>query len=95
MSGRKLGTTLKYEHFAIIRGNGPFPIDMLRYDSCYPLREKDAGKIESVSNPMIGDNDPWEIRVHKHTELARHARWTPERWVSFGCTLEEDERHGY
>ncbi len=95
MSGVKLGGTLKYAHFAIIRGSGAFPIDMLRYDSCYPFREEDARKIESVSNPMIGDNDPWEIRVKKHSELARHARWTPERWKSFRCELVEDDRHGY
>lgn len=95
MSGRKLGTTLKYEHFAIIRGSGAFPIDMLRYDSCRPLREEDAGKIERVSNPMIGDNDPWEIRVKKYSTLARVAGWTPERWKSFRCELVEDDRHGY
>ena len=29
-----------------VEGSGQFPFDMLRYDSCYPATESDAGALE-------------------------------------------------
>ncbi len=59
-----------------------FPIDMLRYESCYPKRQEDARAIEqsvdSCSNPK-----PTTVIVVKHTDSKRDP-WTPARWESFG-----------
>ena len=93
---QKLSTSLKWKHFAKIHGQGPFPIDMLRYDSCIPATEEDARTIENVSNPMINDFEQrWTIQVRKFSDIKGHGYWTPQRWKSFGCTLEETAGHEY
>lgn len=91
----KLTTSLKWKHFAEITGSGGFPIDMLRYDNCTPAKEEDARIIERINDPMIGSpmfsgmGREWTVHVKKFSDIKGHGYWTPERWRSFGCTLEE------
>ena len=39
-----------YEWFLVVEGSGSFPIDMLRYDSCFPLREQDSALLAEHHN---------------------------------------------
>lgn len=71
----------RYHHDATIQGTVPFPIDMLRYDECWPADESAAGKIaDSIADP----GKPWAITVQK-VSTAKDSRtaWTVDRWESF------------
>lgn len=59
-----------------VEGSGAFPIDMLRYDHCWPASEIDSGRM---------DRD-WggEMRqVQLFTDQHRHWQPTVDRWRSF------------
>lgn len=68
---------------AIITGRGKFPIDMLRYDSCYPASEMDSIKIMTSHEEYC----KWSIRVAKRP-INRQDDFTIARWESFGCNVE-------
>lgn len=59
----------------IVEGRGIFPLDMLRYDNCFPARQEDVSLIE-------------HNRDQRQIELAsvRDRLWdaTEGRWASFG-----------
>ena len=79
-----------YTHRAIARGGYPFPVDMLRYDRCYPRTEEDAGRLEELTSEMLRaerGRHSYEIVVEAVSE-SRVAPWTPRRWASFGWSLE-------
>ena len=65
--------------YAIAEGNRDFPLDMLRYDRCWPVRESEIRDMAS------------EVPGRKRILLAKHGRqWTPERWRSkFAYELRE------
>lgn len=67
------------ETYIVVEGEGYFPIDMLRYDTCYPAAELESSKI-------VGRYDEPLRRV----VLARRhigTRCGKERWQSFGWKL--------
>jgi hypothetical protein len=70
--------------YAIIRGSGPFPVDMLRYDNCSPATESDSGSIVMTFQGW----DSWEICVKRINYRGRVNSFTLGRWNSFGCSLE-------
>lgn len=61
-----------------VEGRGAFPLDMLRYDMCYPARGEDAIAME-------WDLDP-NFRETRSVWLVAHASSAPTigRWASFG-----------
>lgn len=61
----------------IVEGRGPFPVDMLRYDRCFPHDSADASQIL----------EPRERR--KVTLTTDSPRVTPARWRSFGWVMTE------
>lgn len=66
-----------------VYGNGQFPFDMLRYDSCFPVSTDDAKK-------LIGDDSMLEIRHVRLGTVAGYKQWSPTvgRWLSFGWKVE-------
>ena len=78
---------MTYKHFALIRTAESFPLDMLRYDLCFPVEEIDARAIERSLNPMI-DAAQIEVLVARFTESAE-PRWGYDRWASYRCEVEE------
>jgi hypothetical protein len=73
-------------HEATVRGRGNFPVDMLRYDSCYPKSESDSFVILRTLNEDLRERV--EVVIMK---LADHALpssvWTEARWESFGWEI--------
>lgn len=62
-------------HKYIVSGRGPFPLDMLRYDSCWPTSSDDVALMDGHGNrsiSMTGISEP-----------------TEERWVSFQWVVLE------
>lgn len=70
----------------VVAGQGPFPVDMLRYDSAFPDHETDAGKIERTFRNRGGAE---RIALRLVTDSPNAP--TAERWRSFGWTVEAVE----
>lgn len=59
-----------YREFTV-KGNGMFPIDMLRYDNCWPATSEDAAK--------LAGRGPREVTLGTRNRTAP----TVGRWPSF------------
>ena len=67
-----------------VAGTGPFPLDMLRHDCCYPADKTDSDEIEySFDLDAIGT----KLRV----TLISHASPTVERWNDSGWSIIDGE----
>ena len=63
-----------------VRGSGAFPIDMLRYDACFPASERgDWGDWDWAD----GSRDIKLRKVHD----GKNPHLTPRRWESFTWKL--------
>lgn len=69
-----------------VSGTGTFPIDMLRYDQCWPKTEShDTLAISNSFNPRnIGA--PWVITL----VTTRASGPTVDRWASFGWKVDPE-----
>lgn len=76
--------------YAIIQGRGEFPMDMLRYDSCYPNSERDSMLIAGTFGRQFRGIRPerWSICVRSASEN----KWTVGRWESFGVKITDVPR---
>lgn len=63
--------------FFSVQGRGPFPMDMLRYDACYPADEQ-----SSFVAMDFNCNEPRTVHL---TSLTMNP--TPGRWESFGWAV--------
>lgn len=65
------------EHTFTVRGRVPFPIDMLRYDACWPVTAADAQAIEDSINRVS--------RTGYDVTLTTNSKYGPTkaRWNSF------------
>ncbi len=72
-------------HTRRYEGGGQFPIDMLRYDGCYPASEQDSGLIQQDRGHRI-------VTVAQVTHGHDLPQWTDARWASFGWTVVADDR---
>lgn len=64
-----------------VEGTGPFPIDMLRYDECWPAGEAhDAAAIANTFHPRnIGA--PWRITLKsRKLDAPTYKRWESFSW---------------
>jgi hypothetical protein len=69
-----------YKHTADISSGLEFPLDMLRYDQCYPDRGEDASRM-ATQDPEA----PIRVATVRNTRIPP---WTDGRWRSFGCTVK-------
>lgn len=65
-----------YLHTAEVSGSGTFPLDMLRYDGCFPA---DGAAVSALS---AESGERWTVRLLQYTET-KQPRWTEGRWSSF------------
>lgn len=90
---RTLEYKVSWVHFAKIKGNGRYsvmPYDMLRYDHAAPFNfhlEQDEALGDGL---VLRRDDPPEqgLIIAKVCAHERQDRWTPERWLSFGWSIE-------
>ncbi len=59
-------------------GFGVFPVDMLRYDACWPSSTDDALR-------MVIEHGEFRRSIH----LRSFTPPTPDRWLSFGWSLSQ------
>lgn len=62
----------------VVRGKGPFPFDMLRYDSCWPVDGAIFFGFGMPGDPYYGE---------RSIELRSHTMPTEDRWASFGWNV--------
>jgi hypothetical protein len=81
-----------YVHSAQIQGTGPFPVDMLRYDACWPCVTKDAERLAATfAQPTT---TRWTVEVQQYTPLKQH-NFSVKRWESFGCNCSVFNSHKF
>lgn len=70
-----------------VDGNGRFPLDMLRYDSCFPRDGDAVGEIDRRLDPR---HDRSESHPIKLAHYGSSALWQPTvgRWLSFGWGVD-------
>ncbi len=69
----------KYVDF-VVEGRGVFPLDMLRYDECYPVNGDDAALLDSFVQERR------KIMLRSLSQM-QYGKPTVERWRSFGWSV--------
>ncbi len=59
----------------LVEGRGYFPLDMLRYDQCWPCSSEDVLAMD--------------VTEHRRIVMLSHGLPTVARWNSFGWKVEE------
>jgi hypothetical protein len=69
-----------------VKGNFNFPLDMLRYDACFPVYPEAPANIQYSMETRSPEG--YEIEL---AHWAPNANWTPtvDRWSSFGWYVTE------
>lgn len=75
-----------HERQFTVRGRGEFPLDMLRYDRCWPRTGQD---VELITPLYASDTTGEHMRTRdvdlcKHTATKRGPVAAVDRWLSFG-----------
>jgi len=73
-----------YRHTVVVRGSGPFPLDMIRYDGLVPQSSVCTHDITQSIKKGDFDNER-AYSLYKYT----HREWQPThaRWKSFGFSV--------
>lgn len=72
--------------FFYVTGRGPFPVDMLRYDACWPETDAASTMIaESFTDNPKGQIDRYVVALVSNALYSPHV----DRWASFGWLVIE------
>ncbi len=73
-----------YEHKFEVVGTGPFPLDMLRVDCCFPETTRDTGTVQTSFT--ISSTEQYSVHLVSIQPLKN---WQPatNRWRSHGFTI--------
>ena len=75
----------KYYQTFVVETSFQFPVDMLRYDGCFPASERDSGVIILNLSDM---RSPINVKIGRYVD-GKHSKPTIERWKSFGCNISD------
>jgi len=79
----------RYTHRAIVTvpPHAEFPLDMLRYDQCYPATENDSALILRTTDRSRDTN---AITVERSSTSSQWSvAFTVARWQSFGVSIRQ------
>jgi len=76
-----------FEKFVVVEGSGEFPLDMLRYDSAFPMTEKDS----SIAAHQYGKRRVALILRGVNDLGPTEARWLSYTWRVIGVFHERYE----
>ena len=71
-----------------VEGIGPFPMDMARYDACFPDSTEDGTRIESSYERR---HEPKLMRTVRMRSTVKPP--TEGRWASFGWRVSEVKKY--
>jgi len=73
-----------------VEGHGHFPLDMLRYDACYPQTGEDVEKMSYNSEEGVRQRRRVHL-VHRTIPDERNGAFpTRDRWMSFGWRVVDE-----
>lgn len=73
-----------YRTTFIVQGGGSFPVDMLRYDSCFPYTGSDVSSLLNDERQHVRSVKLCKVHDGKQPNL------TPNRWRSFTWSIDLD-----
>lgn len=73
-----------------VTGSMSFPVDMLRYDCCYPANSESASAILSTMEPYSSKGGPYRVRLTYRPRGEGGKAWLPteDRWRSFCWSVD-------
>lgn len=71
-----------------VRGTGPFPVDMLRFDECWPVEIHDVAEITRTIDAGSAKTAIIRLRGRQTTSITRP---TVGRWDSFGWRVVKSD----
>lgn len=74
-----------YRQLFEVEGRHPFPIDMLRYDACFPASETESHKINATFDG--GRIETTRVTLARYIRADMKQEPTSGRWHSFGWTV--------
>ena len=75
-----------YRVIIIVEGRGLFPLDMLRYDACFP---SDFKAVAGIGSPACGPGrHEREVKLCQPRQTATERQVTVDRWKSFGWVVK-------
>jgi hypothetical protein len=75
-------TAKYYAYTFTVSGGGRFPVDMLRYDSCAPLRQTD------VTAAFVNKDERRSVDLIGFRSVGTRLEPTVGRWESFGWQVQ-------
>jgi hypothetical protein len=86
----------KYTFRFKVSGSFTFPLDMLRYDACFPGTQQDVADLDEAIRTRPRHGGPAAPFAVELTHYSEKAQWEPERgrWASFGWQVTECRRMG-
>lgn len=77
-----------------VTGKFEFPLDMLRYDQCYPVAQVDVAAIAQKVAPYADKDAADACPIITLSSCNWNRFWGPtaERWKSFGWQVVENSR---
>jgi len=80
----------QYVHYFTVGGAYYFPMDMLRYDSCWPSTSEDASQLQF--HPQRNSDVETKRKIRLVTIGHKERRPTLDRWKSFGWEVIHYEK---
>ena len=77
-------TMTVYRQTFEVEGKFHFPVDMLRYDSCFPASGEESGRLERA---LEVSKDGWRVRLARYT-FTKTSPPTFDRWASFLASVD-------
>jgi len=71
------------KRFTVKGINTPFPIDMLRFDECWPATVEDSGKLANTFGFRHGRRVRWQLTLVSMRDTVP----TADRWLSFAIEV--------
>lgn len=78
----------KYYQTFVVETDFQFPLDMLRYNRCFPDTEATAGLITANLTEGLS---PIRVIIGRYVETKKATPPTVARWKSFGCRVDDIE----
>lgn len=74
-----------------VRGRFQFPLDMLRYDQCWPADSESATQIRlSLEGHKLDPGEMWIVRLNRAQEFT-YSEPTKARWSSFCWSVDPED----
>jgi len=73
------------KRFTVKGMNTPFPIDMLRFDECWPASVEDSSRLSNTFGFRHGRRVRWTLTMVSNRQNVP----TVDRWLSFACEVED------